>query len=134
MAGHVFYLLLNCVLECLCGAELRGARGIDVNRLSCARIPTLACRACLRCEDAKTCYRYFVTALEARDDRIDNGLNCALSIGFRRTENTVNLVDNICFVHEYLLLDNPTTSLGVWYEESIGNAPYYAIGLYKRRG
>ena len=49
-------LLLHRVLERLCGAELRGARGVDVNRLARAGITALARRARLGRKDSETGY------------------------------------------------------------------------------
>ena len=92
--------LLHCILERFCGAELRGARSIDVNRLAGARIAALACRTCLRGEDAEACDRYFVAGLEALNDRVDDRLNSALCIGLGGTKNSVHLVYDVCFVHD----------------------------------
>jgi len=71
-----------------------------MNRLACARIATFARWARLRREDAKTCDRYFVTGLEARDDRINHRLDDALGLGLRAPQNAVHFVDDVCFIHE----------------------------------
>ncbi len=127
-------VLFDCVLERLCGAELRRAGRIDVNRLARAGIAALACRARLGRKDAEACDRYFVTAFQAGNNRIDHRLDGALGVGLRRAEDAVHLVYDICFIHEYLLAGNPRGLYGAGMGESIGNTPFCAMGLYKMRG
>lgn len=106
-------LLLHRVFERLRGAELRGARGVDVNRLAGARIPALACGARLRRENAEAGDRHFVAALEAGNDGVDDALDCALGVGLRRAEHSVYFIYDICFIHENLLASNPHGLYGV---------------------
>lgn len=110
--GVFFYTKLNSelfhrVFESLGGAELRGPASLDVDGLTRARIAALARGAGLRREDAKPGDRDLVSALKARNDRVNHCLDCALGVSLRGTENAVHLVYDVCFVHENLLIDNP---------------------------
>ncbi len=107
-----YCLLFNGILERLGGAELRGTSRIDVNRLARARIAPLARGARLGREDAEPCDRNFFASLQSGHNRANHALNRAFGVCLRAPKHAVHLVYDICFVHEYLLIDNPRDQWG----------------------
>src|SRR3989344_8096971 len=75
---HLQHQLFNCVLQRLCGTELRGARSCDMNRLTSTRIAALARRTCLRRKNTETSDGHLVSRLEAGNDSVDDCLDGAL--------------------------------------------------------
>src|SRR5690349_14798810 len=101
------------VLKCLSSTELRGFRGLDLDRFAGFRIATGAGGAQAGVEGAETDQGYFLALAQARLHRVDERVDRALGGRFGNLGRLSDLLDQVGFVHDLMCGDGAGLVVGL---------------------